>query len=221
MGEVCSLCGQILVELHQSTTSSVAICKRCMARLPLRVAEERWLFCSKDQNSGNYGVDVAVPFWYEGVVASTLKNLKFADQTYSVPLLTEFLSCILWPFREDFDLILPIPLGRKRLKQRGYNQAALIANYLQQSLGIPCSEKFLLRTKETKQQSSLIGDVNRGINVMDAFIVPEEYCVDNLRILIVDDVLTTGVTLLEASKMLYSQGAKFCAGAAIASGRVF
>jgi predicted amidophosphoribosyltransferase len=97
----------------------------------------------------------------------------------------------------DYDLILPMPLHPSRMKERGYNQAACIARGIAHESGIPLSVAHLLRTK---QVASLIGlnRAERYQTLEEVFEVmhPEE--LDGLRILLVDDTMTTGATFLAA-----------------------
>lgn len=103
-----------------------------------------------------------------------------------------------------FDFVVPIPLHRKRLKERGFNQAKLIAEPLANYLHCPLGEKILIRQKNTASQMTL-GRKDRLNNIKDAFIVKEE--VVGKRILLVDDVMTTGSTLENAVQTLKQAGA--------------
>jgi ComF family protein len=103
-------------------------------------------------------------------------------------------------------MIFPVPLHVKRVRHRGFNQAALLARTLGRRLGLPVSFDCLLRTCWTEPQTRLNRE-QRLHNVKDAFQVVDTDKVKDRRILIVDDVYTTGTTLNECAKTLKGAGA--------------
>ncbi len=111
------------------------------------------------------------------------------------------------------DSIVPVPLSRTRLRERGYNQAELIANHIAK-----ITEKNLLnvlkRIKHTQAQANL-SRKERIENVREAFVADNK--VNGLRIIVIDDVFTTGSTLNECAKALYKKGAKEVYGLTFAS----
>jgi len=106
------------------------------------------------------------------------------------------------------DLIVPVPLHRKRRKQRRYNQSELLGEKLSVLMGIEFSANCLIRSHSTYQQAKLAEEL-RWRNVKDAFAVApaSEGEIIGKRILLVDDIVTTGATIYEASKALLSGGA--------------
>lgn len=112
-----------------------------------------------------------------------------------------FVRELRWPM----DMIVPIPLGRKRLKERGYNQVAMIARPLALSLGVEYAPRELIRCKETRSQVEL-SKAERKENVRDAFQAGGR--MKDRNIVIMDDVSTTGATLSSAAEILYKAGAK-------------
>lgn len=106
----------------------------------------------------------------------------------------------------EIDLVVPIPLAKKRLRQRGYNQALLLAYPLAWHLGIGYSTKALLRNRETRTQIGLTRQERRD-NVRNVFS-PDSNIVREKTILLVDDVITTGATLNSASEALLESGAR-------------
>jgi ComF family protein len=110
-----------------------------------------------------------------------------------------------WPeWDQPPDLILPIPLHPRRQRRRGYNQSELLARPLAQRLGIQFSSAALRRTRHTVPQVGL-GPIERADNVRGAFSADAQV-VAGRRILLVDDVLTTGATMSAASEALLAAG---------------
>lgn len=105
----------------------------------------------------------------------------------------------------DFDFIVPVPLHRARLRERGYNQSALLARELGTHLGIPVAEDLLSRTRATVPQVGLSAGERRA-NVRGAFQCLKG-ALDRRKVLLVDDVYTTGSTLESACGALRESGA--------------
>ena len=114
------------------------------------------------------------------------------------------------------DLILPVPLHRSRVRERGYNQSALIARGVGEALGRPVEEKALARTRATRTQTELSAE-ERVQNVSAAFVVRRPERVAGLRLLLVDDVITTGSTLDACAGVLLEAGAAEVFASAVAS----
>jgi ComF family protein len=104
-------------------------------------------------------------------------------------------------------LLLPIPLHKKRLRTRGYNQSELLASYVAQYFGLKMNNEILIRTKETKPQFDL-SRVQRFSNMSDAFSVNKIYKnqLQNQMVLLIDDIATTCSTLRSAAKVLRKAG---------------
>ena len=116
------------------------------------------------------------------------------------------------------DVIIPVPMSRKRKVQRGYNQAELIALKASKILSIPIDTRAIVKVKDTHRQSSL-NRQERLTNLKDAFEVLGSCSYEGKTILLVDDIITTGSTLNECSKALKQAGAKYVFGAVIATTR--
>jgi len=118
------------------------------------------------------------------------------------------------------DFLIPIPLHKRRLRWRGFNQSGLLASYLSQNLTpnfeIPVLEKALFRKKYTFPQMKLKNFKARRENIKNAFSVKDINALKNKTILLVDDVSTTGSTIFECAKILKANGAKKVFGIVIA-----
>jgi ComF family protein len=115
--------------------------------------------------------------------------------------IAEFLSGLGWPV----NVVIPIPLGKRRIKERGYNQVEMISMPLAEKLGIPYTSKALVRARETRSQVGLSAE-ERLQNVNGAFEARTKAL--GKTILLVDDVATTGATLSSGAEALYSAGAE-------------
>jgi ComF family protein len=106
----------------------------------------------------------------------------------------------------SIDLLIPVPLHRDRLRERGFNQALLLAKELSRRTGIPCRKRILQKKNPTLPQVSLSG-AEREKQVRGSFHLVGEEAVDGKTVLLVDDVYTTGATANECSKVLLNGGA--------------
>jgi ComF family protein len=150
------------------------------------------------------GIRSAVIF--EGPVRQAIHHLKYNGKIGLAEPLGSFLA-ERWR-REPLpaDMIVPVPLHQARLQERGYNQSMLLAEQLARASGLPVAEAALKRVKATMPQVTL-NAVERKENVQDAFEARAELVQDK-RILLVDDVCTTGATLEACSLALKQGGAK-------------
>ena len=105
------------------------------------------------------------------------------------------------------DVIIPIPIHHLKKVERGYNQSDYIAKGLSRKLNIPWSGKIVKRLRHTESQTKL-NMKQRALNIADAFKVKRSEEIQNKNILVVDDVSTTGATILECAKMIKAAGAK-------------
>lgn len=108
--------------------------------------------------------------------------------------------------RQGPDVIIPVPLHRKRLQSRGFNQAVLLGEVFSTRLSIPMQTGTLLRIRQTEPQIELSVEERRS-NVKGAFAVNEPERISDKRVLLLDDVMTTGSTVNECSKELKKAGA--------------
>jgi len=147
---------------------------------------------------------------YTGIMRDLIHLFKFNRQK----VLLDELSALLinkWaqarPELPPIDLIIPTPLHSKKLRQRRFNQCELLARELSKATATPAELNNLIKIKETADQSSL-NATERKQNIIDAFIVRNPQSVEDKNILLIDDVLTTGSTASEITRMLKNNGAK-------------
>jgi competence protein ComFC len=113
------------------------------------------------------------------------------------------------------DMVVPVPLHAGRMRERGYNQAELIAQPLAKRLGIPMNARLLVRVKP-RPPRLLLSRSERWKSVRGAYATREEVRIDKLRVLLVDDVLTTGATLDSCARALKKAGAAEVLGLTVA-----
>lgn len=116
--------------------------------------------------------------------------------------MVDFVRSLQW----DVDMLIPIPLGKKRLKERGYNQVALVARPLAHELGLPYAPHGLWKSRETRSQVGLNVSQRRE-NVSKAYQA-EVKVVNGKSVLLMDDVATTGSTVQSSAEALLSAGAR-------------
>lgn len=168
----------------------VAVCGRCLRDPP------PW---SRSVAACDYG------YPWDGLLGA----LKFRDGLDLVPALAGLLADRIVPISgATVDVVLPVPLADARLRERGYNQAALLAEALAQTLNLRFEPRWLRRLIDTPHQLALPRD-RRTANVRGAFAVEPvaAAALAGLRLALVDDVMTTGATLGEAARALLAAGA--------------
>ena len=146
-------------------------------------------------------------FYFEGPLREALLSFKFKGRKDVGRLLIRLLEDELKVMREEFDVIVPLPVTEKRLKERGFNQSYVMAEEIGAITARPIGPSSLYKQKETKDQYTLSREERRK-NVRGVFAVRGAEAIRDKRILLVDDLMTTGNTVREASRMLLSGSAK-------------
>jgi ComF family protein len=208
----CLLCDEV-------ADGAIPICMACETELP-------WL--------GDHCQTCALPLPAAGLTCSQCLDQPptfervIAPWTYSFPvdsLITRFKHSAKWPFghllaellvqalqhrfEDDLprpDLVVPVPLATRRLRQRGFNQAAMLARWLSAGLGISCDERLLLRTQDTSAQQDLNAEARKK-NLRNAFTLAPNASFKGRHLALVDDVLTTGATTQALARLLMDAGA--------------
>lgn len=147
------------------------------------------------------------PYLYQDNVKRAVLNFKSAYMPFlSKRFARDMAKCIQENYFMQFDMITYTPLSKKSLRKRDYNQAYLLAKEISKILDIPLAD-LLIKVRKTKEQKSL-NSRERKTNVYGAFDLKDKDIVINKRILLIDDVKTTGSTLNECAKMLNIYGAQ-------------
>lgn len=201
-GRRCLLCADqtsepVCIACRRSLVINAPCCGHCA--MPMAAAASRCGGCHQ------WPADCAAvfaPLRYQFPLDQVIGRLKYDKDLSVVPALASVLPARPrhWP-RVD---LVPLPLHRRRLRQRGFNQSALIAQALAQHWRRPLRTAWLTRARETAPQVSLHGKARHN-NMRDAFIANR--AVRGRRICVVDDVMTSGATALAAAAALRSAGA--------------
>ncbi|GEO86352.1 amidophosphoribosyltransferase [Ciceribacter naphthalenivorans] len=145
---------------------------------------------------------------HEGIARDLVHDLKYRDRTDLAPMMAGWMVRAAAQALEDCDMVVAVPLHRTRLFARKFNQSAELARHVARLSGRPFGPLALTRNKRTAQQVGLTANA-RALNVRGAFNVPEGHSpqVFGRRIVLVDDVFTTGATVSAATRALKRAGA--------------
>jgi len=175
---VCNTCGNF--------TSKKGYCPQC-ARYPISYSGFRAFA------------------YYDGVIRKAIQQLKYHNDLGIGRYLSEFILKTYQRTTWDAEIIVPIPIGETKREQRGYNQAERLAKPLAEKLGLEYRPEVLIRIHERYSQVGLNVDERRA-NVRDAFMARSKY-VKGKKVLLVDDVFTSGATMEAASREIIQAGA--------------
>lgn len=142
---------------------------------------------------------------YEGSIREAIHDLKYHNNLGLGDFFSPYLIQLIEKKNWHFDLVVPVPLSKGRMKQRGFNQAALVAKPISRYFRVPFSGSALIRTKETPSQIDLSAH-ERITNLRDAFF-GNTAKLKGKKVVIVDDIITTGSTMKYCSQSLLDSGA--------------
>ncbi len=199
------------------------LCQRCQEMLPRLTPPFCHLcvqplpegdLCPRCQESPLALDGIRAPFLMEGVVREAIHKLKYQGLRAIAPVLGTYLAEQIKSAAIPGDALVPVPLHPRRERERGYNQASLLARQAGKLLGLPVLDQALVRLRPTPAQARSANLEQRRHNVEGAF-----QCrggVKGLRIILVDDVCTTGSTLSACALALREAGAASVWGATLA-----
>ena len=231
---VCDICGKLADADTRMTgygsiyrkafgdETSLHICGKCLSALCPQNADERWFLCLSEP----YATDpipaqrLYIPFPYEGSAGRMVSAFKFGGKRELARLAGVLTGALMAEDGIYADIVIPVPLAPGRLRERGYNQAAEIARPVSSLLGIAIGEDALVRVRNTGKQSELKMGFDRYDNVHRAFAVSDDWDIEGLTVILIDDVATTGFTMHEAATALYEAGAAKVLCAAFAGNRL-
>ena len=144
---------------------------------------------------------------YENALAAAILNLK-REPFVAKHLQNLFISRFQNSDFQDASLIIPVPLSKKRLLERGFNQAEVLAAILAKATGIKFDEKSLVRRLHTPMHRAAMDNKARAMSVKNAFEVKRANFIKNETILLIDDIFTSGATVSACAKILKENGAK-------------
>ncbi len=208
----CPLCGRL-------TEKGSAVCVRCKDKLRV-VGDPRCMRCGRplpaeseeycpDCQSIRHWFDQGVGvFPYQSAVRRMVMDLKFRGKTVNARLLGRWMAAYVKPelVRWRPDVLVPVPLHPRKLRQRGYNQAGLLAARVGADLGLPVDARLVRRKNSTEAQMGL-GRLARQRNLERAFAMVKDRKADG-NILLVDDIYTTGSTVDAIARVLKGNGAQ-------------
>lgn len=211
-GPVCSACGKELLahirggmcpECEKTSVKlGTDICGKC-GRVLANEAE----FCDTCIRSERAFVRARSCYVYEGAPKKFVYRLKFGGRRYLAAFIAEAMVDRYLDCGFECDCVVAVPLSAKRKRKRGYNQSELIAEELSCRLKLPLIDGALVKTKENKSQAKLKRR-EREENVRGVYEVTSPETFKGRRVLVVDDVMTTGATLGEVSRVLYKAKAR-------------
>ena len=194
------------------------ICKECRKKLPfvggvycmkcgkpLETEEEYCLDCKRKKHYFTQGVSL---WTYSPVLKKSMYRFKYSNKKYYAKYYAKEICDKYRGIIENWspDYIIAVPLFRKKEKKRGYNQAQVLAKHIGKELAIPVEKNVVARIRNTVPQKKL-NDTERQKNLKGAFKI-ERNVVKFKRILLVDDIFTTGSTVDEISHLLLTNGAE-------------
>lgn len=202
----CVFCGKVL------DTGEDGLCARCQRELP-------WLTDGEAELTGEFFSLCAAPLRYQDKVRDSVRRYKFKGRRGYHKLYGRLVAqCVHDHLAGRYDLITWVPLSPNRKKERGYDQAFLLASAVALELGEVAVET-LRKERNTDPQSGLTEDAQRRANVLGAYTPVDRSLVAGKRVLIIDDVVTTGSTLSECARTLRTMGAEDVVCAALARAR--
>lgn len=191
------------------TISKSYICDKCKSKLE---KTELYLNRIDDYSKDNtkYFDEHAYIFEYNSIIREKIIEYKFKNKPYLGKMFSEFFvkNEKMCGFFEKYDIIIPVPMTNKKIKERGYNQTEIIARIISKNItNITIQKKVLIKYKDNKVQSRL-NKKQRQHNVKDVYKLSGGEIIKDRNVLILDDIYTTGATCNECAKTLRNEQPK-------------
>lgn len=188
----CVFCGKLLKDKETD------FCVRCISDLPRAEGSVKSIrFCR----------EAYARFYYEGKVPESVRRYKFAGREAYASAYGRQLALLILEKQISFDILTYVPVSKRRFRKRGYDQAQLLAEAIGRELGHPI-QTCLRKIRDNQAQSSLQEATARSANVMGVYRIKLPVSVSGKRILLIDDVMTSGSTLSECCSVLLAAGAE-------------
>lgn len=187
---VCGICGK----LNQNY-----LCKKCQKVLE---NQSKFVIDENQDFNQNFNKHLYI-FKYEGIIRSMILNYKFNEKSYLYITFVNFLlkNEKFFKILKSYDTIIPVPISSERKNERGYNQSELLAKELAKKLNIECVKNCLIKNKNIIEQSKLNKE-ERQKNIQGVYILKNKEKLINKKLLLIDDIFTTGSTVNECCKIL-------------------
>ena len=182
------------------------LCDKCASDLPINTEPVTY----KDQKQKQYFYKAFAAFLYSDPIAGLILRLKYNDDSQVATALAPYMAAAWLRENETVSpdtILVPVPLCKKREKSRGYNQALLLAKEISAMVPFPVSNDAIIRVKVTSPQKEMTVR-ERANNLKNAFVIKNAFSAKDKKIILVDDVFTSGSTVNECARILMQAGAK-------------
>ena len=208
----CALCRRLGVShdaLPFDMPKNLYLCNECLSHLVPVDKDRRWLLCLSEPYDGDPypGLALYMPFTYDDFFKRAIPEIKFKRNRDLAFFLGDLLGNIMCGDGILADIVIPVPLSESRLKERGFNQAGVIALRAATLLDTEYDDSSLVRNRNTMRQTGIKENSGRSSNVDGAFSLLNNSSVNGKTVVLVDDVATTGHTMHEAACVLMEGGA--------------
>ena len=190
--QTCGICGKIYPK---------SLCNKCEIKIKKELDVN--IINEGQEIEDKYFNELMYIFKYEGEIRRLIIDYKFNDKSYIYLTFVNFLlkNEKIFEKIKKYDKIIPVPISKKRLKARGYNQSYLIAKEIAKQTNLEIVNNCLIKTKNIIEQSKLNKE-ERKQNIQGVYELQNEKLIKDKKILLIDDIYTTGSTVNECSKIL-------------------
>lgn len=201
----CPFCGRVMEVWEEE-----GLCHQCQKTLPWQLEVGKQVdFCAKCFS----------PLWYRGSVRRGMQQFKFrGGQIHARLFGTLMAQCLHDQWGEEVDCITWVPVTRRRLGERGFDQCELLAREVGKNLGVEVVSA-LEKVRDTKQQARITSSSARQANVTGAYAAREGIDLTGKQVVLVDDVVTSGATMAECAACLRIAGAENVIGLTLVRAR--